>query len=144
MVNYLGQFIENLSAKTKHLRDLLKKDTVWQWNKAHADEFDNLKREITNAPVLTYYNPNKQLTLSVDASKFAMGAVIMHDSNPIAYASVSLTDCQSNYAQIEKELFAIFHQYVHGHNVVVETDHKPLVSLFDKPYLTSIYTTLCY
>lgn len=39
----------------------------------------------------------------------------------------------------EKELFAIlfgctrFHQYVYGHNVIVETDHKPLVSLFGKP-----------
>lgn len=139
MVNYLGQFIENLSAKNKHLRDLLKNDTLWQWGAAQENEFNNLKKEITNAPVLTFYDTQKKLTLSVDASKFAMGAVIMHDKNPIAYASASLTDCQTNYAQIEKELFAIlfgctrFHQYIYGHNVMVETDHKPLVTLFNKP-----------
>lgn len=63
----------------------------------------------------------------------------MHDDNPIAYASASLTDCQSNYAQIEKELFAIlfgctrFHQYIYGLHIIVETDHKPLVTLFSKP-----------
>lgn len=139
MVNYLDQFIENLSAKNKHLRDLLKKETLWHWGKNQEDEFNNLRREITNSPVLTYYDPMQQITLSVDASKFAMGAVILHDKRPIAYASASLTDCQANYAQIEKELFAIlfgctrFHQYVYGHKILVETDHKPLVSLFDKP-----------
>lgn len=66
MVNYLGQFIENLSAKNKHLRDLLKNDTLWQWGAAQENEFNNLKKEITNAPVLTFYDTQKKLTLSVD------------------------------------------------------------------------------
>lgn len=50
-----------------------------------------------------------------------------------------MTESQQNYAQIEKELFAIlfgctrFHKFVYGSKVLVETDHKPLVSLFDKP-----------
>lgn len=26
-----------------------------------------------------------------------------------------------------------FHQYIYGHHVTVETEHKPLVSLFKKP-----------
>lgn len=49
---------------------------------------------------------------------------------PIAYASVSLTESQRNYAQIEKELFAIlfgctkFHQYIYGSEGTFETDHK--------------------
>lgn len=147
MITYLGSFIENLSSKNKHLRDLLKNDTIWSWNREQQSEFDNLKKEITRAPVLTYYDTNKPLTLSVDASKFAAGAVIMHGKNPIAYVYASLTECQVNYAQIEKELFAIlfgctrFHQYIYGRKVTVETDHKPLVPLFNKP-LYSIPTRL--
>lgn len=79
--------------------------------------------------------------MSVDASKYALGATIMHDGHPIGYASVSLMDAQQNYAQMEKELFAIlfgcvrFHQFVYGSRVRVETDHKPLISLFDKPLI---------
>lgn len=46
---------------------------------------------------------------------------------------------KNNYAQIEKEMLAIvygtnkFHQYIYGKTVIVETDHKPLESLFKKP-----------
>lgn len=139
MVNYLGSFIKNLSSKNKNLRDLLKKDIQWHWDCIHEKEFNALKCELTTAPVLTYFNVRQKLTMSVDASKFAVGAAIFHGKNPIAYGSASLTTAQINYAQIEKELFAIlfgcvkFHQYIYGLKVIVETDHKPLVSLFNKP-----------
>jgi hypothetical protein len=99
------------------------------------------KNLISSAPVLTYYDPSREITLSVDASKDAMRAVISHDKRPIAYASASLKKCQQNYSQIEKELLAVlfgcikYYQYVYGKHVLVETDHKPLVTeaLFDIP-----------
>lgn len=139
MVNYLGPFIENLADRNKHLRVLLKRNVLWHWEAAQEKEFQDIKREITKAPVLSYFDKSKDLVLSVDASKFALGAALLSVGRPIAYASASLTDSQMNYAQIEKELFAIlfgcvkFHQYVYGTKVIVETDHKPLVSLFKKP-----------
>lgn len=139
MVNYLGSYIQNLSQKTVNLRSLLSKNTEWHWSDKHDNEFNELKHLITNAPVLTYYNQNRDIVLSVDSSKDAMGAVICHDKQPIAYASASLSQAQQAYSQIEKELLAIlfgctkFHQYIYGRNATVETDHKPIVSLFKKP-----------
>lgn len=139
MINYLNPFIKNLSERNKNLRNLLKADVKWEWSEVENNEFIELKSYLCKTPVLTYYDCKKPLTLSVDASKYAVGAVIMHEKQPIAFASASLTSCQSNYAQIEKELFAIlfgctkFHQYVYGRKVKVETDHKPLVNLFTKP-----------
>lgn len=138
MVNFLGPFIQNLSKETTHIRQLLNKNTAWLWTDIHENEFNNLKKIISSAPVLTYFDENKQLTLSVDSSKDAMGAVILHDNNPIAYASASLTRAQQNYSQIEKELLAIlfgctkYHQYIYGNKVLVETDHKPIVNIFNK------------
>lgn len=67
-----------------------------------------------------------------------MGAVILQDGRPVAYGSQALTDCQRRYAQIEKELLAIvygcekFHQYVYGREIQVESDYKPLESIFKK------------
>lgn len=79
MVNYLGSFIKNLSEKTKNLRELLRKDIAWHWNEILDREFNELKKEITESPVLTYFNPKRQLILTVDASKYAVGAAILHD-----------------------------------------------------------------
>ena len=86
----------------------------------------------TNSPVLQFFDPRKPTRISVDASSSGMGAVLLQDQHPIAYASKSLTTSQKNYAQIEKEMLAIvfgcnkFHDYVYGlPNIVVETDHKP-------------------
>lgn len=84
MINYLGSFIKNLSQETSELRKLLKKDTTWYWSEQHENEFTNLKKIISSAPVLTYYDPNKPLLLSVDASKDALGAVLSHGNQPIA------------------------------------------------------------
>ena len=39
MVNYLGQFVTNLSKISAPLRMLLKKDMPWQWSNAQARRF---------------------------------------------------------------------------------------------------------
>lgn len=139
MVNYLGSFIPNLSKESSLLRQLLSKTNEWIWTEKHETEFKTLKDLLCSAPVLCYYDPAKEIYMSVDASKDALGAVICHDKHPIAYASASLNSCQQNYSQIEKELLAIlfgcnkFHQYIYGKQINVETDHKPLITLFKRP-----------
>ena len=39
-----------------------------------------------------------------DTSKSGLGDVLLQDNQPVAYASRSLTDTETRYAQIEKEL----------------------------------------
>ena len=98
---------------------------------------------MTNAPLLRFYDPKKQLELSVDASSKGLGSVLLQEGQPLAYASRALTKSQQNYAQIEKETLAIifgcrkFHQYVYGREVIVESDQKPLQAIFSKPLFKS-------
>ncbi|GFQ87518.1 uncharacterized protein K02A2.6 [Trichonephila clavata] len=86
-------------------------------------------------PCLKYFDKNKEVTVSVDASKNGMGAVLLQESQPVAYGSVSLTQTQQRYAQIEKELMAViyglehFNYYTYGRIVTVQTDHKPILGL---------------
>ena len=140
-INYLGKFIPNLSQKSAPLRLLLEKDIEWFWEKEQEDSFRALKDAVSSTPVLRYFDPTKTLTLSVDASSKGIGAVLLQENQPIAYGSRALTAPQQNYAQIDKEALAIsygcnkFHQYVFGRLVEVETDHKPLQALFNKPLL---------
>ena len=102
--------------------------------------FESLKGLVTQAPVLTYFNPDKPVRISVDASSKGMGAVLLQEEHPVAYASRALTNTQRNYAQIEKEMLAIvfgctkFHDFIFGiPNVEIETDHKPLETILKKP-----------
>lgn len=139
MVNYLGKFIKNLSTVNQPLRELLENNVEWHWSERHDKAINDLKEAITTAPVLRYYDVNAPIKLSVDASSYGLGGYISQEAQPVAYASRSLNSAERNYAQIEKEMLAIvfgltkFHEYVYGKEVEIETDHKPLESLFRKP-----------
>lgn len=139
MVTYVSKFIPNFSETSSTLRDLTKKNSIWYWD-ANADKaFQNIKNLLAKAPVLKYFNVDEPVTLSVDASQSGLGAVILQENLPVGYASRSLTQTEQRYAQIEKEALAIafgcarFHQYIYGKNVLVESDHKPLETIFKKP-----------
>ena len=140
MTTYLSKFIPNYSQTSAPLRTLLEKDCEWHWEEQQSVAFSALKRYITNAPVLKFFNPESETTVSVNASSTGIGVVLLQEGYPIAYASKSLTATQQNYAQIEKEMLANvfgctkFHDYIYGlPNVTVETDHKPLESILTKP-----------
>ena len=129
-----------MSQAAAPLRTLLEKDVEWHWEENQTKSFENLKGLVTRAPVLTYFNPDKPVRISVDASSKGMGAVLLQENHPIAYVSKALTNTQRNYAQIEKEMLAIvfgctkFHVYIFGiPNVEIETDHKSLETILKKP-----------
>ncbi|XP_021361397.1 uncharacterized protein K02A2.6-like [Mizuhopecten yessoensis] len=138
MVTYLSKFAPNLSELTSPLRVLLTQNIEFHWDKPQADAFRRVKDIITASPVLAYFDPNKEVILQTDASKFGLGATLMQEGKPVAYASKSLTPSEINYAQIEKEMYGIvfgcnkFHQYLYGRKVKVETDHKPLIPISQK------------
>ena len=67
-IQYLAKFLPNMAEVSAPLRKLLEKNTVWHWEKQQEDSFQQLKRMATSAPVLSYYDAKKPVTLSVDAS----------------------------------------------------------------------------
>ena len=89
---------------------------------------------ISRAPVLSYYDPLKELILENDACEYGLGAALIQEEQPVAYASHSLSDTEKRYAQIEKETLAVVyglekcHHYIHARK-----DHKPFVSIYQKP-----------
>jgi hypothetical protein len=144
LVTYLSKFIPNMSELSAPLRELLANDVEWHWDKPQQKSFEALKHAVTSSPVLRYCDPDEQITISVDASSMGLGAVLLQGGQPIAYASKALTQTEKNYAQIEKEMLAIvfgctrFHKLIYGrHNVIVESDHKPLETIWKKPLHTA-------
>jgi len=129
MVTYLAKFIPNLSQTASPLRALLK-DIEWYWSQQQAKSFESSSSNFEIA---------KPVLISVDPSSKGMGAVLLQDEHPVAYPSKALTNSQQNYAQVEKEMLAMFfgctsfHGYIYGlMSVTIETDHKPLEMILNK------------
>ena len=103
----MGPFISSLSTLTAPLQELVKGNNVFDWNPAHQQAFDTIKNAISAETILAYYDPTKEVTLQVDASMTDLGAALLQDKKPIVFASKALTDTESRYANIERELLVV-------------------------------------
>ena len=139
MVNYLSSYVPRLSEVIQPINVLTHNDVVWEWTHVQDEAFNKLKTLLSEAPVLAYFDSSKSLSIQCDTSKHGLGAVLMQEGKPLAYASRALSDTETRYATIEKEMLAIifslekWHQFTYGRHVTVYSDHKPLESITKKP-----------
>ena len=137
-VTYLSRYTANLSQLSAPLRDLCKKDSEFIWGPEHQQAFDKLKKTFTSPPTLQYFDSTENVTIQVDASLRGLGAALLQEKGPVEYASKSLSEIETRYSNIEREMLAVlfglerFHYYAYGRKVTVITDHKPLVAIFSK------------
>ena len=136
-VNYLAKFVPNMSAVTDPIRKR-KEENEFVWTHEQNAAFEKIKNILTNDPVLRFFDVSNPITVRCDASNSGLGAVLLQEGKPIAFASRSLTDAETRYANIERELLTVlfglerFHQYTYGRDVTVQSDHKPLEAIVRK------------
>ena len=106
MINYLSKFSPRLSEIAKPIRELAMEKVPFNWGPEHHSVFIQMKKEIISAPVLAYYNPQKQTVLQTDASIKCLDACLLQDEKPVYFASKALTDVQKGYVVIELEFLA--------------------------------------
>ena len=143
LVNYLSKFLSKCLELCEPPRWLTHKDTKWSWSTEQEKAFKSVKKAITSAPVLRYFNSSEPVEGQGDPSTNGIGFVLIQNGQPVFYSSRALTTTERNYSQIEKELLAqVFgvehnHQYVYGQKVVLWSDHKPLETISKKPLATA-------
>ena len=144
LVAYVAKFLPRPSQESAPLRQLLKDEAAWQWTPVQEDAWMKIKEMVVGAPVLACYRQRAPTIVSCDTSSFGIGAVLLQlQSNgrraSITYISRALSSTKQRYSQIEKECLAMtwacekFHCYLFGseERFVIETDHKPLVSIMN-------------
>ena len=125
MVTYLGQFVQNVSDMTYNMKKLLRRNALFQWTETPEADFQKLKEMFTSQECLVYFDQKKDIFLQVDASIQGLGAALMQKDQqgrlkPVAYASMSLTDAEKRYSNIEHVLLAVvfgcirFHHHLYG------------------------------
>ena len=119
MINYLSKFSPRLTELAEPIRELVKEKLPFNWGPEHQESFAMLKKEIIRAPILAYYNPQKETVLQMDVSTKGLGACLLQDEKPIYFASKALTKTQRGYVAIEIESLAVvwaiekFHHFLY-------------------------------
>jgi hypothetical protein len=77
LARYYRRFIEGFSKMVKPLTSLLEKDKKFIWSEACQNNFDELRKRLTTAPILVMPDIHKSLDFYCDASKQGLGCVLM-------------------------------------------------------------------
>ncbi|GJT74002.1 reverse transcriptase domain-containing protein [Tanacetum coccineum] len=139
---FYKRFIQDFSKIAWPITHHLEKDTPFFFLDECLSSFKILKKKLTEAPILVSPDWDLSFELMSDASDFAIGAVLGQRKykyfRPIHYASNTLSDAQTNYTIIEKELLAVvyafekFRSYLILSKTIVYTGHSALKYLFAK------------
>ena len=125
------------------LYKLLKHSEPWSWTTEQHKAFTQSKELLLSSQVLVHFDPKLEIRLACDASDYGIGAVLSHGmldgtEKPVGFFSRTLLNTEKKYSQIEKEALACvagvtrFHSYLWGHHFTLQTDHKPLFTLFNE------------
>ena len=108
MLNYRHHFIRDYSTISEPLRKLTKKHQPFIWGESQQKAFETLKKCVTSADVLAFYNPKAETELIVVASPYGLGAILSQQQSdgtykPVSYGSQALSDVESRYSQTDRE-----------------------------------------
>jgi hypothetical protein len=82
MVTFLGRYVKDLSMTSEPLRRLINaKEFVWEHDQEKS--FEALKKLLTSAPILQYFDAKKASVVQCDASSYGLGAVLMQEGKEL-------------------------------------------------------------
>lgn len=146
-INFYRRFLKNAIDDQRHLSTLIvgnkKNDkTPLIWTTAAEEAFKKCKQNLANATLLAYPVAEAPLSIQVDASDFAVGAVVHQlvgtELQPLGFYSQALNSAQQKYSAYDRELTAMYQsvQYfkdlLEGRSFTIFTDQKPLTFAFQQ------------
>jgi hypothetical protein len=97
LAGYYRRFIEGFSKIARPMTELLKKEKKFTRTVSRERSFQELKRRLTTAPVLTLPDIKRDFVIYCDASRQGLGCALMQDGKVVAYASRQLKPHEENY-----------------------------------------------
>ena len=138
MINFLNRYSPRLAELSTVLIELCRIHADYKPKSEHHKSFDAIKRELSTNIVLPYYDPISHTTLQTDSSKKGLRAVLIQNGAPIYFASRAISTTEANYQNLEQETLTTiwgmekFHYFLYGNEFTLETDQKPLISIYWK------------
>src|ERR1051325_3891565 len=141
LAGYYRRFVEGFSKLALPLSKLTRKEVRFQWSPECEQSFQELKKRLVTAPILTLPMSGKEFDVYCDASHQGLGCVLMQEGKVIAYASRQLKKHEINYPTHDLEMASVVHalkiwrHYLYGERCKIFTDHKSLKYIPDQKEL---------
>ncbi|CAH8648714.1 unnamed protein product [Schistosoma haematobium] len=137
LVNFYRRFIPHAAERLRPLTDLLRGNPRrLEMNDSARTAFTEIKMALAQAILLAHADPAATLSIAVDASDVAIGAVMQQNISgswqPLEFFSRRLTTTETRYNAFGRELLAAYcaikhsRHAVEGRQFILFTDHKPL------------------
>ncbi|GKE41591.1 putative nucleotidyltransferase, ribonuclease H, partial [Tanacetum coccineum] len=108
LAGYYRRFVEGFSRLALPLTQLMRKGEKFVWTDERQESFEELKRRLVSAPILTLPSGSGGFQIYSDASKKGLGCVLMQHGNVIATLSKrQLKPYEVNYPTHDLELAAV-------------------------------------
>ena len=77
LAGYYRRFVKGFSVIASTLTKLLRKGVKFEWDDKCQSSFDQLKKILVEAPMLTQPTPGREYAMYSDASRIGLGCVLM-------------------------------------------------------------------
>jgi hypothetical protein len=96
-INFLRRFISNFVELVKHITTILRKGSEVKWTTESRNSFDQIKRDLNEAPLLINLDYSKKFLIFSFASSDILAVVLLQKNidgleNPISFFSGALRD----------------------------------------------------
>lgn len=141
LVNWYRRFIPNAATLLTPFTELIKEygpesQRKIQWTAESQEVLEQIKKALTEAPILVAADYSKPFKIYSDASLVAGSSVLTQEidgtERAIYYHSVKFSTTQQNYSATERELLSViaglekFRPWIDGTRITVVTDHQSI------------------
>ena len=111
-VNFVRRFIPNFAEVVKNITKMLKKGVDFKWTAEAKKSFEEIKKALTQAPVLISPDFTKEFPIFTFASEDTIAGVLLQKGSqgteqPISFFGKTLENAELKYNILEKQAYAL-------------------------------------
>jgi hypothetical protein len=142
LASFYRCFIKNFSSIMAPITECTKNGPII-WTPAAQRAFENVKKKLTEAPVLRLPNFEQPFEVACNASHVGIGGVLSQQGHPIAFYSEMLNDTRHRYSTYDLEFYALVQSLKHRRHYLIHkefmlyTDHDSLCHINSQKHLNA-------